>query len=127
MADGVAEGLEAAAQERKRKRSRSAEAANETMAQFVTATMRPWNPMAVAANAMKHYVESNQELIRFYSTRLKKNLATANSLAQCRSVDRASQVWTAAATDTAHDYADEFGRLLTINSAQPVADDSDVA
>ena len=71
---------------------------------------------------MSHWVASSQELARFYSTRMKKDLSLMNALTSCKSAQDFSEVWYNAMSSTVHDYANEFDRILEINLADRLPD-----
>ena len=70
-----------------------------------------------SARAMHQWVASSQELARFYSTRLKKDLSVMSALSSCKTPQDFSEVWYNAASSAVHDYADEFDRILEIGLA----------
>ncbi len=76
-----------------------------------------------SARAMQHWVASSQELARFYSARMKKDLSLMNALASCKTPQDFSEVWYNAASSAVHDYADEFDRILEISLAEPSPDE----
>lgn len=79
--------------------------------------------MAGSALAMKHLVASSQELARFYSTRLKKDLSVMSALTSCKTPKDFSEVWYNAASSAVHDYADEFDRILAIDLTEQKPDE----
>jgi len=64
--------------------------------------------------AMEHWVAGSQELARFYSTRMKKDMSVMSAFASCRTPQDFTEVWSNAASDAVHDYAEEFDRVLTL-------------
>ena len=75
------------------------------------------------ARAMHQWVASSQELARFYSTRVKKDLSLVNALTSCKTPQGFSEVWYSAASSAVHDYADEFDRILEIGLADVSPDE----
>ncbi len=73
--------------------------------------------MRAMAGGFRHYMQTNEELARFYSNRFRKNIETMRRLSTCRDAQSFSDAWSHAASETAHDYADEFDKLLAINTA----------
>ena len=72
------------------------------------------NMLRGGALAMEHWVASSQELARFYSTRMKKDMSLMSAFASCRTPQDFTEVWCNAASSAIHDYADEFDRILQI-------------
>lgn len=70
-----------------------------------------------SARAMRHWAASGQELARFYSTRMKKDMSLMSAFTSCKTPQDFSEVWYNAASSAVHDYADEFGRIMEINLA----------
>lgn len=73
------------------------------------------NALRVGANAMEHWVATGQELARFYSDRMKKDFSAMGSFSSCRTPAQFAEAWWSIASDTAHDYVDEFDKLAAIN------------
>ncbi|WP_084396663.1 hypothetical protein [Henriciella aquimarina] len=69
----------------------------------------------LGATNFEHWIATNQELTRFWSYRLKKYLATLDSFANCRTSEDFLSTMARAASDTVHDYANEYDRVLAIN------------
>lgn len=67
------------------------------------------------ALGFEHWVSTNQELTRFLSYRLRKNLSTIDAFAKCRTSQDFVSIMAKAASDTVHDYANEYDRVLAIN------------
>ena len=67
------------------------------------------------ADAMKHWLETGQDMARFYNSRLSKDFAYMTKLGTCRSPAQAAELWWRAASEAAHDYADQFDRVMAIN------------
>ena len=76
-----------------------------------------------SARAMHQWVASSQELARFYSTRVKKDLSVMSALTSCKTPQDFSEVWYNAASSAVHDYADEFDRILEIGLADVSPDE----
>lgn len=76
------------------------------------------NLMKGGSQAMERWVATSQELSRFYTSRLKKDVELANAFASCRSPEEFVEVWSSAASTMVHDYADEFDRVMAINLKQ---------
>lgn len=86
-------------------------------------------PIVGAANliggstlSMKRLVASSQELTRFYSERMKKDLSFMNALTSCKTPQDLTEVWYNAASSAVHDYANEFDRILAIGMIEQTAD-----
>lgn len=75
-----------------------------------------------SALAMNQLVASSQELARFYSTRMKKDLSFMSTLTACKTPQDFSKAWYNAASSAVHDYADEFDRILAIGLSEPEPD-----
>ncbi|MEL6663683.1 MAG: hypothetical protein AAFR33_11850 [Pseudomonadota bacterium] len=75
------------------------------------------NTMTFGADAMKHWLETSQDLARFYNARLAKDFSYMTELATCRSPGDLTALWCRAASEAAHDYANELDRLMAINTA----------
>jgi hypothetical protein len=76
------------------------------------------NLMRGGSLAMERWVATSQELSRFYTKRLKKDVELANAFASCRTPEDFAEVWSSAASTMVHDYADEFDRMMAINLKQ---------
>jgi hypothetical protein len=73
------------------------------------------NGLGMGAASMGHWVAANQEVTRFYSNRLKKDLAAMSRFAECKTPSEFAGLWVSTARDAAHDYVDELDRLVAIN------------
>ena len=69
------------------------------------------------ALGIEHCISTSQDLTRFASYRLRKNLETIDALAKCRRSEDFIAAVAKAASDTVHDYANEYDRVLAINLA----------
>jgi hypothetical protein len=75
-----------------------------------------------SARAMNQLVAGSQELMRFYSTRMKKNLSFVSTLTACKTPQDFSKACYNAVSSAVHDYADEFDRILAIGLSEPEPD-----
>lgn len=73
------------------------------------------NAVRMGAAAMEHWVATGQEMARFYTRRLKKDMETMSAFAACRTPEQFNEVWYKAASETVHDYAEEFDKVMAIN------------
>ena len=64
---------------------------------------------------MKHWLKAGQDMARFYNARLAKDFGYMTELGLCRSPMQVATLWCRAASETAHDYADQFERVMAIN------------
>ena len=86
------------------------------MASAFQSSLQPGALTHMSAKAMQHWIATNQEVMRFLATRMKKDLATLQACNACQTQSEFVQVCTDAVTDTAHDYANTFETLVKINS-----------
>ncbi len=86
------------------------------MASAFQSSLQPGAFTHLSAKAMQHWIASNQEMMRFMATRMKKDLATLQACNNCQTQSELMQVCSDAVTDTAHDYASTFETLVKINS-----------
>tara|TARA_R110000782_G_scaffold217240_2_gene304734 strand:- start:2951 stop:3337 length:387 start_codon:yes stop_codon:yes gene_type:complete len=77
-----------------------------------------------STRAMQHWAASGQELARFYSTRMQKDLSLMSALTSCKTPQDVSEVWYNAASSAVHDYADEFDRIMEIGLANISSDEA---
>lgn len=68
-----------------------------------------------SAEAMKHWLETGQDMARFYNARLAKDFRYLGELGTCRSPMQVANLWCRMTSETAHDYADQLDRLMTIS------------
>ncbi|WP_300392797.1 hypothetical protein [Henriciella sp.] len=66
---------------------------------------------------LEHWISTSQDLTRFASYRIRKNLETIDAIAKCRTSEDFISAVARAASDTVHDYANEYDRVLAINLA----------
>jgi len=71
--------------------------------------------MRMGSSAMKHWMETSQDLARFCNARLAKDFAYMTEFGTCRSPAQVAAVWCRAASETAHDYANQLDRVMAIN------------
>ena len=67
------------------------------------------------ADAMQHWLQTGQDMARFYNERLAKDLSYLTEAATCRSPVQLASLWGRAASETAHDYAEQLDRVMAIN------------
>jgi hypothetical protein len=79
--------------------------------------------MGGSALVMKQMVASSQELARFYSTRMKKDMSFMSALASCKTPQDLSEVWYNGVSSSLHDYVDEFDRILAMGLTVQTSDD----
>ena len=70
--------------------------------------------MQFSADTMKHLMESSQDMARFYNNLLRKDISFMSELGSCKSPVQGAAVWFRAASEAAHDYADQFDRVVAI-------------
>ena len=107
------------AQSRTKKKSKPSEAngagaANGAPLNMFGSDAGATNLLRGGTQAMEHWVAGSQELARFYSTRMKKGMSAMSAFASCRTPQDFTEVWSNAASDAVHDYAEEFDRVLTL-------------
>lgn len=66
---------------------------------------------------LEHWISTGQDLTRFASYRVRRNLETLDAFAKCRTTEDLVSAVAKAASDTVHDYASEYDRVLAINLA----------
>ena len=66
---------------------------------------------------IEHLISTQQELTRFMSHRIRRNLTTLDAFARCKSSEEVLSAVAKAASDTVHDYANEYDRVFAINLA----------
>jgi len=71
--------------------------------------------MRMGADGMKHWFTAAQDMARFYNERLAKDFGYMTELGTCRSPAQFAALWSKAASETAHDYAEQLDRVLAIN------------
>lgn len=71
--------------------------------------------MQYGADAMKHWLETSQNMARFYNDRLAKDFQYLGEFGTCRSPAQLTALWCRIASETAHDYADQLDRVMAIN------------
>lgn len=71
--------------------------------------------MHFGAEAMRHWMETGQDMARFYNGRLAKDVGFMTEFARCRSSADVAHLWYRAASEAAHDYADQVERVLSLN------------
>lgn len=71
--------------------------------------------MQFSADAMKHWLATSEDMARFYNGRLAKDFSYMTEFASCRSPGDVAALWWRAASDAAHDYANQLGRVMAIN------------
>lgn len=71
--------------------------------------------MRMGADSMKHWFSATQDMARFCNERLVKDFGYMTELGTCRSPAQFTALWCRAASETAHDYADQLDRLMAIN------------
>lgn len=82
--------------------------------------------MGLGANAMQHWMETSQEMAKFYQARLAKDIRYMTALGTCRTPADLAAVCTKAASEAAHDYAEQLEKVVAINlngNATAAADD----
>ena len=55
-----------------------------------------------------------QDMARFYNTRLIKDFSYLSEFGACRTPAQGAEVWLRAASEAAHDYADQLDRVMKI-------------
>ena len=65
--------------------------------------------------AMKHWLETAQEMAFFYNNRLTKDFGYLAQLGTCHSAPQLADLWCRMASETVHDYADQFEKVMAIN------------
>lgn len=70
--------------------------------------------MGTGVVAMQNWLQTSQELGYFMAVRAGKDMAGMQKIATCRTPQEVSELWLGLASEAAHDYADEFDRLLSI-------------
>jgi len=70
-----------------------------------------------SALGVEHWISTTQDLTRFASYRLRKNLETLDAFAKCRTSKDFISAVARASSDSIHDYANEYDRVLAINLA----------
>lgn len=73
------------------------------------------NGMHLGADSMKHWFTAAQDMARFYNERLAKDFGYMTELGTCRSPAQFAALWCRAASETAHDYAEQLDRVMAIN------------
>ena len=71
--------------------------------------------MRMGADSMKHWFTAAQDMARFCNERLAKDFSYMTALGTCRSPAQFTAAWCRAASETAHDYAEQLDRVLAIN------------
>ena len=71
--------------------------------------------MHVGGDALKHWMKTGQDMTRFYNGRMAKDVGFMTEFALCRSPADVANIWYRAASETAHDYANQFDRILALN------------
>jgi hypothetical protein len=71
--------------------------------------------MRMGADSIKHWFTAAQDMARFYNERIAKDFGYMTELGTCRSPAQFTAVWCRAASETAHDYAEQLDRVLAIN------------
>lgn len=69
----------------------------------------------LGADAMKHWLETGQDLARFYNDRLARDFTYMTELSACRTPADLTALWCRAASETIHDYADQIDRVMAIS------------
>jgi hypothetical protein len=77
--------------------------------------------MQFGADSMKHFVEASQDLAQFYNKRFRKDISFMSELGSCNTPAQGAAVWFRAASEAAHDYVDQFDRVMeiTLNGSMP--------
>lgn len=104
--------------ERTRTRGQARQAADRIERSFPPEASAPLpfaNSMQFSADAMKHWLATGQDMARFYNGRLAKDFCYMTELATCRTPGDIAALWWRAASDAAHDYADQLDRVVAIN------------
>ncbi len=67
------------------------------------------------ADVMQHWMQAGQDMVRFYNTRMAKDFSYLTEAATCRSPMQLASLWSRAASEAAHDYAEQLSRVMAIN------------
>lgn len=70
---------------------------------------------AAPAQMMSRLMVTGQEMSRFATARLRKDVGVMSALATCRSPQEFSETWVNHVSEAVHDYADEFDRVMSIS------------
>ena len=79
--------------------------------------LEPGKMLQRSALTFEHWIATNQELARFYTERLKKNMKAFDAYSKCRTPQDVVSAAARTASEAVHDYADEFDRVMAINTA----------
>lgn len=71
--------------------------------------------MTTGADMMRAWFAASQDMGRFYNERLRKDAAQMQAYAKCRTPEELAAVTRQAMSEAAHDYADQFDRVLRLS------------
>lgn len=104
--------------ERVKLRQEARAATEQTDNSFLSEGIAPL-PLAVGmhfgADAVKQLMETGLDAARFYNSRLAKDVGLLSEFALCRTPADVVELWGRAVSEAAHDYTDQFDRVLSIN------------
>jgi len=73
------------------------------------------------ADAIQHWLQTSQDMARFMNARLAKDFSYLTEFGTCRSPHQVASLWCRVASETAHDYANQLDRVMSINlNGEPV-------
>ncbi|WP_084397959.1 hypothetical protein [Henriciella aquimarina] len=79
----------------------------------------PVKAMDIGGANMDHLFSISQELASFWADRIRKNVSVFHGLSDCRTPEDYMTVMAKAASETVHDFANEFDRMVAINLERP--------
>ena len=68
----------------------------------------------IGSQYTKRMLAASRDTLRFYNARIAKDVGYAADLLACRTPSQITDFWCRVASETAHDYADQFERTLSM-------------